>query len=115
VLVEILEKEHALFLRQGDDVIVDLPISVSTAALGGKTRVPTLNGEKEIEVSAGTQPGTVVRVRGAGVKHLDGGTGDQLVRLVVHVPKKLSREEKTLLRKLEEQASEKVPEPRKPA
>ncbi len=114
VLVEILEKEHPLFLRQGDDVAVEVPVSVSLAALGGKVKVPTLSGEREIEVPAGTQSGSIVRLRGAGVKHLDGGTGDELIRIVVHVPRRLSREEKNLLRKLAEQAAEPVPAPRKP-
>jgi molecular chaperone DnaJ len=77
--------------------------------------VPTLNGDREIEIPAGTESGTVLRMRGAGIRHLDGGTGDLLVRVAVHVPKRLSREEKALLRKLEEQAVEKVPGPRKPA
>ncbi len=114
VLVEIVEKEHPLFFRQGDDVIVELPVSITTAALGGKVKVPTLCGEREIEIPAGVESGEAIRLRGAGIRHLDGGTGDQIVRIVIHVPKRLSREEKVLLRKLEEQAVEKVPGPRKP-
>ena len=115
VMVEILEKEHPLFLRQGDDVAVEVPVSISTAALGGKVKVPTLSGEKEIELPAGTHSGTVTRIRGAGIKHLDGGVGDELVRVVIHVPKRLSRDEKLLLKKLEEQRTEQVPAARKPA
>jgi len=114
VLVEIVEKEHPLFLRQGDDVVLDLPVSIATAALGGNVRVPTLSGERELEIPAGTESGQVLRLRGSGIRHLDGGTGDQLVRVVIHVPKRLSREEKALLRKLDEQMGEKVPGPRKP-
>lgn len=115
VMVEIVEKEHPLFARQGDDVVVEVPVSVTTAVLGGKVKVPTLAGEKEIEVPAGTDSGTIVRVRGAGIKHLDGGVGDELVRVVIHVPHRVSRDEKVLLKKLDEQRSEQVPAPRKPA
>jgi DnaJ-class molecular chaperone len=57
----------------------------------------------------------VLRIRGAGIKHLDGGVGDELVRVAVHIPRKLSRDEKNLLKKLEEARSEQVPPARKPA
>jgi molecular chaperone DnaJ len=114
VVVEISEKPHELFLRQGDDVAVDLPISFATAVLGGKVKVPTLKGEKEIEVPAGTQPGTVIRIRGAGIRRLQGGTGDELVRIQVQVPRKLSRAEKKLLQELEQARSEPVSAPHRP-
>ncbi|MBM3315164.1 molecular chaperone DnaJ [candidate division WOR-3 bacterium] len=115
VLIEIEEKEHALFLRQGDDIAVEVPVPVSVAVLGGTVKVPTLNGEKELEIPAATASGTVLRVRGAGVRHLDGGAGDELVRVVIHVPKRLSREEKGLYRQLAELKTDSVPAPRKPA
>jgi molecular chaperone DnaJ len=115
VLVQFEEREHQLFLRQGDDIVIEVPVSISTAVLGGKLKVPTLSGEKELEVEAGTSSGTVLRIRGAGIKHLDGGVGDQLVRIVIHVPKRLSRDEKNLLKKLDETKSEETPGPRKPA
>ena len=102
------------FLRQGDDIAVEMPVSMATAVLGGKLKVPTISGEKELEVPAGTQSGTVLRIRGGGIKHLDGGVGDELVRVVIHVPKHLSRDEKALLKKLDESKSEEVPGPRKP-
>ena len=115
VLVQFEEKEHQLFLRQGDDIAVEVPVSIATSVLGGKLNVPALSGEKELEVPAGTQSGTVLRIRGAGIKHLDGGVGDQLVRVVIHVPKHLSRDEKNLLKKLDESKTEATPGPRKPA
>jgi len=114
VLVQFEEREHPLYLRQGDDIAVEVPISIATAVLGGKVKVPTLAGEKEVEVSAGTQSGTLLRIRGAGIKHLDGGVGDELVRVIIHVPKRLSREEKNLLRQLDESRTEELPGPRKP-
>jgi molecular chaperone DnaJ len=115
VLVQFEEKEHELFLRQGDDIAVEVPVSIATAVLGGKMKVPTLSGEKELEVPAGTLSGTVLHIRGAGIKHLDGGVGDELVRVVIHIPKHLSRDEKSLLKKLDESKSEETPGPRKPA
>ncbi len=114
VLVQFEEKEHQLFRRQGDDIEVELPVGIPTAVMGGKLKVPTLGGEKELEVPAGTQSGTVLRIRGAGIKHLDGGVGDELVRVVIHVPRHLSREEKNLLKKLDESKSEPIPGARKP-
>lgn len=115
VIVEIVEKEHPLFLRQGDDVVIELPVSIAAAVLGKKVKVPTLRGEKELEIPAGTQSGTLLRLRGSGIGHLDGGTGDLYVRVVVEVPKRVSREEKVLLKRLEEVRSEPPSAARKPA
>jgi molecular chaperone DnaJ len=114
VVLQFEEREHPLYLRQGDDIAVEVPVSIATAVLGGKVKVPILHGEKEVEVPAGTHSGTVLRIRGAGIKHLDGGVGDELVRVVIHVPKRLSRDEKNLLKKLDESKSEETPAPRKP-
>ncbi len=114
VIVEIEEKPHPLFLRQGDDIVVELPVSYGLAARGGRAKVPTLKGEREIEIPGGTQSGTVLRMRGAGMPRLEGGRGDQLVRVVVFVPTRLSREEKRLLDQLERERSEPVPGPRRP-
>lgn len=115
VLVQFEEREHPLFLRKGDDILVEAPVTIATAVLGAKVKVPTLAGEKEIEVPAGTTSGTVLRIRGAGIKHLEGGVGDELVRMVIHVPRRLSREEKNLLKKLDEARTEDLPRPRKPS
>lgn len=115
VVIEIEEKEHPLFLRQGDNVVVEVSVSIPTAVLGGGVKVPTLDGMKEIELPAGTQSGTVFRLRGAGIKRLEGGgKGDELIRVVVHIPKHPSREEKTLYKQLAEMQSELLPGPRKP-
>jgi len=114
VIIEIEEKPHPLFLRRDDDIIVDLPISVVTAVLGGKVTVPLLSGEKTIEVAPGTSHGALLRLRGAGLKRLDGGRGDELARVRVHIPKKLSSEEKKLWKKLAETSSEPVPPPKRP-
>ena len=114
VLVEIEEKEHPLFLRRGDDIVIDVPVSIAQAVLGGKVVVPTLSGEKRVDLPAGTAPGTILRVRGAGIKRLDGGQGDELVRVKLHVPAKLSSEEKKLWKKLAEIKSGEIPPPHRP-
>lgn len=113
IFVEIEEKEHPLFNRQGDDIVVQVPISIATAVLGGEISVPTLNGNQPMKIPPGTQSGTVFRRRGAGIKHLGGGRGDELVEVVIHIPKKLSGEEKELFQRLSKLATE-VPPPRRP-
>lgn len=99
VLIE--EKPHDIFTRDGDHLICEVPISVCQAALGDEITVPTLNGDHKIKVPAGTQSGKVIRLKNKGIPHLQGfGKGDELVRLVVWVPTKLSAEEKQLFKKL---------------
>ncbi|MCS7258270.1 MAG: molecular chaperone DnaJ [candidate division WOR-3 bacterium] len=114
VIIEIVEKEHPLFLRQGDDLIVELPISVTTAVLGGEVEVPTLFGNKKIKIPPGTQHGDIIRIKNAGIKKATGGKGDELVRVVIHIPKSLSTQEKNLYKELEKIHSETLPGPRKP-
>lgn len=93
------------FQRDGPDVFVNHEISLSMAMLGGKTEVPTIDGEVKLKIRAGTQPGTMVRLRGRGIKKLRGlvrGKGDQYVRLQVKIPQKLTRKQKQLIKKFEE-------------
>ncbi len=99
--------------RDGADLFCDVRISYPTAAIGGTISVPVLKGEKEITVKAGTQPGDVIVLKGAGVPYLDGrGRGDQVIRFQVDVPKKLSRRAEELLRELAAELGEEVPEKR---
>lgn len=114
VLIEIEEKEHPLFVRQGDDIVVEMPVTPAQAVLGAKLVVPTLNGEKTVTLPAGTESGTFLRLRGAGIKRLDGGRGDELVRIVVRVPVRLSPEEKRLWKALADTESRIDLAPRKP-
>jgi molecular chaperone DnaJ len=99
VLIE--EKPHKVFTRHGDDILCEVPISFSQAALGGEVFVPTLNGDQTIQVPGGTQSGKIIRLKNKGVPHLRAyGQGDQLVRLVVWTPTRLSAEERQLFEKL---------------
>lgn len=94
---------HPIFQRRGDDILLELRINVAQAALGAEVKVPTLEGEEEVAVSAGIQSGTVLRLRNKGVPHLrKNGRGDELVLVRVDVPTKLSREQKRLFRELGE-------------
>lgn len=102
-------KEHPLFIRQDDDIICEIPVSFSQAALGAELEVPTLEGTEKIRIPAGTQTGSVFKLKGKGIKHLRGyGRGDELVRVVVRTPTKLTSRQRELLEelaKLEEEAS----------
>jgi len=91
-------KEHAVFRREGNDILVDAKISFVTAALGGSVEVPTLSGNATLKVPAGTQSHTVFRMRGKGIPNVEGfGKGDEHVRVIVEVPDKLSKKQKELL------------------
>jgi len=108
------EKEHDIFTRHGDDILCELPVSFTKAALGGTITVPTLNETAELKIPAGTQPGKLLRLRGKGIPHLHrNGRGDQLVRVIVWVPTKLSASDKKLLESLEGSESFKPPKANK--
>lgn len=94
-------KEHPLLQRHGDDLVCQVPISFSLAALGGKLEVPTLAGPEEVEVPMGTSNGGVVTLKKRGLPSARGHRqGDQHVQLFIEVPKKLSGRQKELLAEL---------------
>ena len=96
-------KPHEIFQRDGDDLLCEVPVSFVQAALGAEIDVPTLDGKTSIKVPAGTQPGTMFRLKGKGVKNIQGyGHGDLHVRVTVEVPSQLSSAQKA---KLEEFAA----------
>jgi len=100
-------KPHSIFERQADDILCVVPIHFTVAALGGKVRVPTLGGEAEINVPAGTQSETVFRLRGKGIPHLRGiGRGNELVRVRVKVPTRLTGRQKRLLKELSKEMAD---------
>ncbi len=101
LLVMLDIKEDDRFERQGDDLIYDLPLSFSQAALGGDHQIPTPYGEERLQVPAGTQPETVLRIRGRGLPVLgQDGKGDLLVRVHVWTPERLNEEQERLFREL---------------
>jgi len=105
------EADHPLFERHGDDIIYDLYLSFTQAALGDQLEVPTLNGKAKLTVAPGTQAGKILRMKGKGIQHLNSHSkGDQLVRVMVWTPTKLSDKEKQLFKKLSEFDSIKPPE-----
>lgn len=101
--VYITVKPHSCFLREGDDLLLDMPISFAEAALGAKKRLPTLSGDCIVAVPEGTQSGKVLRVRGKGFPNVHGrGRGDYLVRVIVETPTSLSKQQRELLQQFGE-------------
>ena len=101
IIIMITEKEHEHFTRQGDDVILEVPISFSQAALGTKIEIPTLNGNQDLSIPSGTQSGKLFRLRNKGIRRLRGmGRGDQIIRVTVWTPTKLDGDTKKLFEKL---------------
>jgi molecular chaperone DnaJ len=100
--VEIRVREHPIFERDGAHLSCEVPVSFSTASLGGTVEVPTLGGNVELKVPGETQSGRVFRLREKGVKPVRGGaTGDLFCRVVVETPVNLTEEQKELLRAFE--------------
>ncbi|MFQ5864694.1 MAG: molecular chaperone DnaJ [bacterium] len=111
VIIFIEEKEHEYFERHGDDILYDLPLSFSQVALGADVEVPTLNGKAKLHIPPGTQSGKILRMRGKGILRLHSQKrGDQLVRIVVWTPTKLSAKEKKLFEELAKSEHTKPPQ-----
>lgn len=107
-------KPHTLFTRDGYDVYFELPITFVQAALGDEIEVPTLDGKVMYSVPAGTQTGTVFRLREKGISKMRGNSrGDQYVKVTVEVPKKLNEKQKELLRAFAESCGDEVHEKKK--
>jgi molecular chaperone DnaJ len=102
--VRVEVKPHGKFGREGDDLLIDIPISFGRAALGGSVDVPTLFGKDRLHIPPGTQSHTVFRLRGEGMPRFGrSGKGDELVRVIIDVPKSLSRKQKELLEEFEKE------------
>jgi len=100
---------HETFRRQNDDLIVGVPITYSLAALGGEIEIPTLDGTDHFAVPSGTQSGQDFRILGKGIPHLRGrGRGDLVVVVYIETPKKVSKEQEDILRRLAELEGAKV-------
>ncbi len=92
---------HKIFVRDNFDLKVDLPISFKTAALGGVVKVPTVDETFDFTIPEGTQNGQVFTIRGKGIKSARGGTGNLILRVLVEIPTKLSRDQKKEIEKLD--------------
>ncbi|MEK7713243.1 MAG: molecular chaperone DnaJ [Deltaproteobacteria bacterium] len=96
--VVITVKEHPIFTRDGEDVLCDVPIFFTQAALGAEIDVPTIEGKVKMKVPQGTQSGAHFRLKGKGIARLGGyGRGDQIVKVIVETPTKLTQRQKELL------------------
>lgn len=103
-IVVIEEQEHDIFVRDGDDVILDLDITFPQAALGADVEVPTLTGRAILKIAGGIRSGTILRMRDKGIQHLNrNGKGDQLVRVHIVTPAKISKTERELIEKLSQE------------
>lgn len=113
VIVEILIKSHPFFRRDGANVLCELPVTFTQAALGAELEVPTLDGKVRYSIPEGTQTGTTFRLRGKGIPGLySRSRGDQLVTVTVETPTKLTKEQKDLLRRFEESAKDSGSQPK---
>jgi molecular chaperone DnaJ len=105
-------REHPIFARQDNDVIVEVPVSFPQAALGAEIEVPTLDGKVKFKIPAGTQSGKVFRLKAKGFSDLHGyGRGDELVKIVVETPKRLNARQRELLEEFAKASGEDVNHP----
>ncbi len=110
VIIE--EAPHQVFERHGNDVLVELPLTVGQLALGARMEVPTLSGNVLLKVPPGTPSHKMFRIKGKGIPRLNSyGRGDHLVRVVAWIPDKLNKDEKRLLEELDKMLSQKLPRP----
>lgn len=101
VVINVLE--HDLFTREDADVLCDVPVTFIQASLGDEVEVPTLDGKVKVKIPEGTQSHKVLRLKGKGMPYLGSPSrGDQLIRVIVETPTKLSREQRELLKKFQE-------------
>jgi len=109
--VEIHERPHDVYSRKGDDLHCRVTVPMTAAALGTRLTIKTLDGEENVDVRAGTQPGSTLRIRAKGVPHLRGaGRGDLFVHLDVRTPVKLDAEQERMLREFARSRGEEVAE-----
>ncbi|MGK7395031.1 MAG: molecular chaperone DnaJ [Candidatus Cyclobacteriaceae bacterium M3_2C_046] len=106
LLIVIEEEDNDTLKRDGNNIVFDLYLNFADAALGTSVEVPTINGKVKIKLDAGTQSGKILRLRGKGIKDINGyGYGDQLIHVNVWTPQTLSKEEREILEKFRESSS----------
>ena len=107
-------KPHPMFTRHNNDIVCQVPISFTQAALGSGVEVPTLRGREMLEIPAGTQHGEVFKLKGKGVPDLRSyKNGDEIVQILIEIPRKLSDRQKQLLKEFAASEDEKVMPQRK--
>ena len=106
---------HKYFVRDGNDLLIEIPITISQAVLGDEVKIPTMDGNAMLTIPPSTQSGTIFRLRGRGMPDPRGyGNGDILARVVISVPKRLTKEQKSLLKQLDESLGDYAEKPRPP-
>lgn len=107
-------KPHKLFKRRGNDIYLEVAVSFANAALGAEITVPTLEDNIKYKIPEGTQPGTVFRIRGKGIKRLGGNDrGDMYITVGVEIPRRLSSKQKELLRAFDDSVNGNEPQEKK--
>ncbi len=108
LVVQVKVRPHKLFKRNGNDLHIEVPISMIDATLGTEIEVPTLKGNAKLQIPPATQTGTVFKIKGKGIKFVRKEQyGDLFVKVFVEVPKSISREQKNLLKQLQSNVDEK--------
>ena len=106
LLILVEEEQHPELIRDENDLLYNLLLTIPMAAMGGTVEVPTIEGKVKVKIDPGTQPGKVLRLRNKGLPSVNScGTGDLLVNVSVYIPQKLSEAEKKTLNELEESAN----------
>jgi molecular chaperone DnaJ len=107
-------REHPIFTREGNDVVCEIPVSFTQAALGCEVEIPTLDGRVSMKIPEGTQSGRVFRLRSKGIPVLQGyGRGDQLVVVKVETPTNLNKRQREILEEFARMSGEEVQPMRK--
>ena len=102
--VVIFVDKHDIFKRDEADVYAEIPISFTESALGATVEVPTLGGKADLKVPAGTQTGTIFRLKAKGIKNVNASShGDEYIKVIIETPKKVSKKQRELLAKLEKE------------
>lgn len=104
LVISVSVEPHHAFKRDGRNLYYDLDVGMVDAVLGGRFEVPTLDGIRAVKVAAGAQPNSFIKIKGKGIPYHNSGRGDLYVRVVVNIPRKVSRDQRRLLQKFKESA-----------
>jgi molecular chaperone DnaJ len=98
-------KSHKYFNREGDDILLDVPVSVTQVMLGDEIEIPTLEGKAMLKIPKGTQPETILRMKGKGIPHLNHhGVGDELITVKVEIPERLTKRQEDLMKEFDKES-----------